>query len=457
MRQAGITVGNARDRDARRTFSTHLTRVDDQGRIKVYLEVTDTEISTIASIEIAGHAEIQIVNSDLNLIQALIPHDGLEAVAALQTVTRIKTPSYGFTRTGSVTSEGDVIHNADDVRALPGPTGSGVKVGIISDGSDGSATATGTGDLPAIITTFGTSNGGEGTSIGEIIHDLAPDADLAIGGAFNAGDPLSTAEFLSRVTDLKTWGAHVIVDDVGFAEEPFFTDGPVAASYATALSEGVVMVSAAGNDAERHYQGTYVSGLLGDPDCAPRNWPCDRHEFSSGDQRLDLSMTAGDALLVLQWSNPFGTASDDYDLCTMPDGIDFNPPNPTNLQIVCSTRDQANGVFPDPVEVLGLNCTPNMGSNTCSGIHAKILRFCPGGCTSSIDPTPQILELFLIGPIELVEADEEIEADSVFGHPAVPGVISTAAINADDPGNDDIALYSSRGPSTVCWKVPSRT
>ena len=460
MREAGITVSNARDREARRTFSTPLTRVDDQGRVKVYIEVTDTEISTIASIESAGRAEIQIVNSDLNLIQALIPHDGLEAVAALQAVTRIRTPSYGFTRTGTVTSEGDVIHNADDVRALPGPTGSGVKVGIISDGSDGWPTAAGTGDLPAIITPFGTSNGGEGTSIGEIIHDLAPDAELAIGGAFNAVDPLSTVEFLSRVTDLKTWGADVIVDDVGFLEEPFFSDGPVAASYATALSEGVVMVSAAGNDAERHYQGTYVSGLLGDPDCAPRNWPCDRHEFSSGDQRLDLSMTAGDALLVLQWSNPFGSASDDYDLCTMPDGIDFNPPADPNLMINCSLRNQIGTPtemfprFPDPVEVLGLNCTPNFGSDTCSGIHAKILRFCPGGCTSSIEPTPQILELFLIGPIELVEADEEIEADSVFGHPAVPGVISTAAINADDPGNDDIASYSSRGPSTICSSFP---
>ena len=165
-------------------------------------------------------------------------------------------------------------------------------------------------------------------------------------------------------------------------------------------------------------------------------------------------MTAGDALLVLQWSNPFGAASDDYDLCTMPDGIDFDPPNATNLSIVCSTREQASGLFPDPVEVLGLNCTPNVGSDTCSGIHAKILRFCPDGCTSATDPTPQILEVFLIGPIELVEAAEEIEADSVFGHPAVPGVISTAAINADDPGNDDIASYSSQGPSTICSSFP---
>ena len=37
MREAGITVSNARDRGARRTFSSPLTRVDDQGRVKVYL------------------------------------------------------------------------------------------------------------------------------------------------------------------------------------------------------------------------------------------------------------------------------------------------------------------------------------------------------------------------------------------------------------------------------------
>jgi len=59
----------------------------------------------------------------------------------------------------------------------------------------------------------------------------------------------------------------------------------------------------------------------------------------------------------------------------------------------------------------------------------------------------QTLELFFDGggwPTEHV-----VSGDSIFGHPAVPGVISVAAIDANDPDNDDIQLFSSRGPSTI--------
>ncbi|MCX6682221.1 MAG: PEGA domain-containing protein [Methanoregula sp.] len=38
--------------------------------------------------------------------------------------------------------------------------------------------------------------------------------------------------------------------------------------------------------------------------------------------------------------------------------------------------------------------------------------------------------------------------DSIFGHPAVPGVLATGAINAADSGNDDIEVFSSQGPVT---------
>ena len=158
MRELGITAVNADDRGASSAFSTSLVRVDNRARIQVYVQVTAIDDALLATIESVGNALIEVVNRELNLIQARIPHDRLGAVATLGSVVRIKPPSYGFTRTGSVNSEGDVIHNADDARLLPGgPTGSGVKVGVISDGSDGSATAIGTADLPPTITTFGTS------------------------------------------------------------------------------------------------------------------------------------------------------------------------------------------------------------------------------------------------------------------------------------------------------------
>ena len=331
---------------------------------------------------------------------------------------------------------------------------------MISDGSDGSATAIGTADLPPTITTFGTSLGGEGTSIGEIIHDLAPGAELAIAGGFDAGNPLSTLQFLLRVSDLKTWGADVIVDDIGFILEPFFSDGPVATAYADALAMGVVMVSAAGNDAHLHYQGVYNNTGVG-------VWPNERHQFSPGDKTLGVRLPDQEpGIIVLQWSNPFGApfppgTLNDYDVCIGTGDLlqfcgDVEDPSAVN---------QWEGLA-DPVESWGFTCDANPGSTFCE-VDVKVIRFCGGGPDTDGDgisnsvpcpggTTSEELEIFFVGNFEILEngegaePDYAIEDDSVFGHPAVDGVISTAAINADDPGNDDIAFYSSRGPSTIC-------
>ena len=57
--------------------------------------------------------------------------------------------SAGRTATGSVTSEGDAAARADLVRGL-GYDGSGIVVGIISDGIDHAASARASGDLPTV-------------------------------------------------------------------------------------------------------------------------------------------------------------------------------------------------------------------------------------------------------------------------------------------------------------------
>ena len=155
-------------------------------------------------------------------------------------------------------SEGDAILKAILVRAL-GFIGSGVKVGIISDGANNWPQSQASGDLPAAgITLFGgctptppditicrsrrTCN--EGTAMAEIVHDLAPGAEIAVGA-------ISTSlEFIARVNDMaNTFGADVIVDDVGFFGEPYFEDGPVAQAVA-AVKNQVVFISSAGNAAQ---------------------------------------------------------------------------------------------------------------------------------------------------------------------------------------------------------------
>ena len=68
---------------------------------------------------------------------------------------------------------------SDEARETFGVDGSGIKVGVISDGVDSLAASQLTGDLPNIVQVGDPGSGDEGTAILEIVHDIAPGADLA--------------------------------------------------------------------------------------------------------------------------------------------------------------------------------------------------------------------------------------------------------------------------------------
>jgi subtilisin family serine protease len=60
----------------------------------------------------------------------------------------------------------------------------------------------------------------------------------------------------------------------------------------------------------------------------------------------------------------------------------------------------------------------------------------------------KLLKFFLLPGNVLVE-EFNVPEGSVFGHPAVDGVLATGAIDARDSGNDDIEPFSSLGPSAI--------
>jgi hypothetical protein len=57
----------------------------------------------------------------------------------------------------------------------------------------------------------------------QIVHDLAPKADLAFATGF-----LSAGHMAQSIYALKEAGCKVIVDDVTYITEPFFQDGIIA-------------------------------------------------------------------------------------------------------------------------------------------------------------------------------------------------------------------------------------
>ena len=216
-------------------LSNMLVEVDIEGNIQTYIHIDSIGTEERALLE-AYDVEIEIADEEFGIIQAWIPYNKIKEVAKFNFVKRITTPSYGTTRVGSKTTEGDTILRADELRAL-GFDGSGVKIGVISDGADNRAAAQRTNDLPAITIQTFAGSGDEGTAMLEIVHDLAPGARLGFCGL----PSLTTLEMIQCVNDLAgIFGADIIVDDIGFFGEPYFEDGPVALAVADAVDAGVV-------------------------------------------------------------------------------------------------------------------------------------------------------------------------------------------------------------------------
>ena len=246
-----------------------LVRFDSTGNVQVYIHLENTDESTLKRLRDLG-ANIEVTYSDGNVLQAWVPVSALDQIAALDAVQEITSPDYGVAEAGSVTTEGDAIHRADLVRAFSGLTGKGVKVGVISDGVDARHTARGRGDLPngIEIDPHRSGNGDEGTALLEIVHDLAHDARLAFSGPDTLLEMVDSILWLANEA-FNGEGVGVIVDDLGYFLQPFFEDGLVALAAADAVAGGAVFVSAAGNNANKHYGGEFVYGESGFHDFDP--------------------------------------------------------------------------------------------------------------------------------------------------------------------------------------------
>jgi hypothetical protein len=389
-------------------LSNSMVKVDEDGNIHTYIRVSSLDNLEGAQLESCG-VKIEIVNEEYGIVQAWIPPNRLDEVAQLGFVQRIVPPGYAVNRVGVETTEGDVVLNANQVRAL-GFDGTGVRVGVISDGVDSMAASQASGDLPATVTIqTHAGSGDEGTAMLEIVHDLAPGAELGFCG------PSTSLEMVACVNNLANiYGADIIVDDLGFFDQAFFEDDFIAQAVANVVSNGAFYTSSAGNSAETHYQGDYVDSGDG----------LGSHEISAGNNVFDIP-ASGIVRIFLQWTNPFdGTASDDYDLCLQ--GEDALTCEASNF-----TQDGA-GDDDWPWEWRFEDCT--------------------GGCSFQVrlvSGNPQTLELYVLDIAALSDPADQVATDSIFGHPAVPGALAAAAVDQASPNT--IETFSSRGPVTISF------
>jgi len=315
---------------------------------------------------------------------------------------------------GQAYTIGDIILKTDKLRNTSGADGSGIGVGVISNGAGGLSQAQSSGDLPPDVHVLMNGRGNEGTAMMEIIHDIAPGATLLYhdfgGGAQN--------DFISAAESLINAGARIIVDDVGFLEVPYFEDGFTAENLNRILAEHpeVIIVSAAGNNAEVHYQNKFSDDGTG------------YHSFD-GNGGIPIAIQPGGKFSAfLQWDDMYGQSDNDYNLYLEENGE----------LIGLSERVQGGNALPEE-KFTYINDGPNLVQ-----AELRVKKENP-------DVKDKNIEIFINAQKDKVYINKQSlsNQDSIIGQAAVPLVLSVAAISPEKV--NAIERYSSQGFVTITY------
>ena len=145
-----------------------------------------------------------------------------------------------------------------------GVDGTGVKVAIVDLGFTGLAASQARGDIPNTAIEHNecaaglNGNTDHGTAVAEIVHEMAPGAQLYLvcidcTAALNAAKDFLVAQDVSIANFSVAFFNSARGDGSGGAGTP-------DAIVADAASEGILWVNSAGNAAQTHYQGTFADG-----------------------------------------------------------------------------------------------------------------------------------------------------------------------------------------------------
>ncbi|PWU15848.1 MAG: hypothetical protein C5B50_14830 [Verrucomicrobia bacterium] len=284
----------------------------------------------------------EVVNSfpRFRAIRAKLQIDQLEKLASHGDVTFIKRAVQALANTGSVNSQGDATHLAGAARSAFGVGGAGIKVGVLSDSVDYLAHSQSLGDLGPVTVLPGQAGGGsgEGTAMLEIVHDLAPQAQLYFATAFNG-----EASFAQNILDLRSNGCNIIIDDVGYFDESPFQDGIIAQAVNSVTAGGALYFSSAGNSGNLTagtsgtWEGDFVDGGAADSAFLE---PGRVHSFGANNYNV---VTSPGFAVDLFWADPLGASTNDYDLFLL-------DPSGSNVVSISMTRQTGTQ---DPYEKLG--------------------------------------------------------------------------------------------------------
>lgn len=330
-----------------------------------------------------------------------------------------------------VDDNSDQAVNGDLARSQFGVTGAGIKVGILSDSFDvlgGAAADVAAGDLPADVQVLEEGPAGshdEGRAMAELVHQIAPDAEIAFTTATNG-----EADFAAGISALVADGCQVIVDDVAYLDEPFFQQGgAIDAAVQQAVADGVSYFTAAGNEGNDYIQQDFVPLHLALPGLPPGASVQNFGSVAAPQPWLDVTVPAGgQAIFDLQWDQPYAGSADSLGLAL----FDAN-----GNVVATATTDQAGG---EPDQVL-------TWTNTTQRTGLRLVLYANGGTTP-----PGLFKIIAYGNGSIDSTAAGQGSGSVIGHEMVPGANTVGAMawsaSPAFSGSDTPESFSSVGSGT---------
>ena len=284
---------------------------------------------------------------------------------------------------------------------------------MLSNGVRSLAERQASGDLPARVTVLAgqAREGDEGTAMLEIVHDLAPGANLYFATGFEG-----QAQFATNIEALCDAGADVIVDDVYYFREAAFQDDLVAQGVNAAFADGCVFITAG------VWEGDYAAGSTLTVNGVSVGV---LHDFGSD---VEKNRITEDGLgYVLQWADPLEGSANDYDLFLL-DGDDNVLRSSTGTQ--------------DPIELISLS------EDDPADIRLVVVK------------TDGAADRYLrLDTLEgrLAEATE----GNLFGHSAAEKAITVAAVGVQSArgtggvfnGTESVRRSNSDGPRRIFFEA----